>query len=66
MVANIPVFVTAAAQARSSASLSPWNGGPSNVEHSVFSTGKKIALPAGTLQLRTTVVLTNEPPRNHT
>src|SRR5262245_12061500 len=68
MVANRPVAVSmnGATHSRSSASLLPKNGGGSIVEHSEFSTGRKIALPAGTVQLRSAVALANDPPRNHT
>src|SRR5262249_3510320 len=46
---------TPVAQARSSASLAPWNGSGSSVEHSALMTGKNSAFPAGTLQLPTAI-----------
>src|SRR2546422_4602757 len=67
MSANTPPKWKPVTQARSSASLSPWNGGASSVEHSTLMIGKNSAFPAGTVQSRTAVPDTlMTPVRNQT
>src|SRR5262249_36835591 len=55
IVAPMSVTCICSTQSRSSAGVSPWNGGGSSVEHSGVMTGRNRNFPGGIVQLRLAV-----------